>query len=139
MQIIKMLMKTYLKFLFVALFATMTLSFVSCKDDKDEPNGDNELVGTWDMTKQTSNLLGTTDVDYPKDVYWVFTKTTVTIHDKTDMFNGKTINYTYDSNTNTLNIAGLPVYSITKLTNTELVMTAHLSEGWTQTNEFKKR
>lgn len=39
-------MKKYLKLLFVALFATMTLSLYSCKDDKDEPEG-SDLVGTW--------------------------------------------------------------------------------------------
>lgn len=32
-------MKKYLKLLFVALFATMTVSLYSCKDDKDEPDG----------------------------------------------------------------------------------------------------
>lgn len=32
-------MKKYLKFLFVAIFAAMTLSLASCKDDKDEPDG----------------------------------------------------------------------------------------------------
>ncbi|MCH5237832.1 MAG: hypothetical protein J1E95_08555 [Muribaculaceae bacterium] len=32
-------MKKYLKLLFVATFATTTLSLASCKDDKDEPNG----------------------------------------------------------------------------------------------------
>ena len=39
-------MKKYLKLLFVALFATMTLSLASCKDDKDEPDS-GDLVGTW--------------------------------------------------------------------------------------------
>ena len=41
-------MKKYLKLLFVALFATMTLSLVSCSDDKDEPDGEvGSIVGTW--------------------------------------------------------------------------------------------
>ena len=45
-------MKKYLKFLFVALFATMTLSLASCKDDKDEPSGGNyNIVGTWECTE----------------------------------------------------------------------------------------
>ena len=38
-------MNKYLKLLFVALFATMTLSLASCKDDKDEPK--DSIVGTW--------------------------------------------------------------------------------------------
>lgn len=45
-----MLMKKYLKLLFVALFATMTLSFASCKDDKDEPDGGNNSTSFSNMT-----------------------------------------------------------------------------------------
>lgn len=45
-------MKKYLKLLFVALFATMTLSLASCKNDKDEPSGSNsDIVGTWKCTE----------------------------------------------------------------------------------------
>ena len=39
-------MKKYLKLLFVALFATMTVSLYSCKSDDDEPDG-GDIVGTW--------------------------------------------------------------------------------------------
>lgn len=45
-------MKKYLKLLFVALFATMTLSLASCSDDKDEPDGGKyDIVGTWECTE----------------------------------------------------------------------------------------
>ena len=41
-------MKKYLYLLFVALFATMSFSLVSCGDDDDEPNVKNgNIVGTW--------------------------------------------------------------------------------------------
>lgn len=49
-------MKKYLKFLFVAVFATMTLSLASCKDDKDEPDG-GDLVGTWEVTNAFTSAL----------------------------------------------------------------------------------
>lgn len=39
-------MKKYLKLLFVALFAAMTVSLYSCKSDDDEPDG-GDIVGTW--------------------------------------------------------------------------------------------
>lgn len=48
-------MKKYLKLVFVALFATMTLSLTSCKDDKDEPEG-GDLIGTWMVDQQPLNV-----------------------------------------------------------------------------------
>ena len=38
-------MKKYLKFLFVALFATMTFAFTACGDDDDEPDGGSNNKG----------------------------------------------------------------------------------------------
>ena len=36
----------------MALFATMTLSLASCKDDKDEPDGGNgSIIGSWEMVE----------------------------------------------------------------------------------------
>ena len=48
-------MTKYLKLLLVALFATMTLSLASCKDDNDEPEG-GDLVGTWMADQQPANI-----------------------------------------------------------------------------------
>ena len=39
-------MKKFIGFMVVALFATMTLSLASCKNDSDEPES-NDIVGTW--------------------------------------------------------------------------------------------
>ena len=47
-------MKKYLKLLFVALFATMTLSLASCKDDNDEPNGGGGGSSLSNMTLQVN-------------------------------------------------------------------------------------
>lgn len=43
-------MKKYLKILFVAFFAVMSLAFTSCSKD-DEPSG-GDLVGTWMLDQQ---------------------------------------------------------------------------------------
>lgn len=54
-------MKKYLKFFYVALFAVLTLSVTSCKDnDDDEPNEIN-IVGTW---KSIIDLDAITNTDY---------------------------------------------------------------------------
>ena len=51
-------MKKCLKFFYVALFAVLTLSVTSCKDD-DEPNG-NSIVGTWQNNDAIAGSLGVT-------------------------------------------------------------------------------
>lgn len=54
-------MKKYLKLLFVAIFASMSFTFVACGDD-DEPENNgggsatSTFVGTWEMT--TSGAIG---------------------------------------------------------------------------------
>ena len=131
-------MKKYLKLLFVALFATMTLSLASCKNDKDEPDASSELVGTWDLTKETIVFMGESDVEYPENVYWVFTNNKLVVHDVNDLANGKEVSYSYDSKTKELQIVGFPLYTITKLTDSTLVMTSD-ALGMQTTLEFKKR
>ena len=97
-------MKKYLKLLFVAIFATMTLSLASCKDDKDEPEGGN-LVGTWMVDQQPLNIEYVQfssngdfiKIDVPGEIYddpfWGM---------KTEVFKGKwtrngdTVNIVYD-------------------------------------------
>ena len=59
-------MKKYLKLLFVAIFATMTLSLASCKDDKDEPEG-GDLVGTWKVSDGWDALDMTQYIQFKSD------------------------------------------------------------------------
>lgn len=133
-------MKNYLKLLFVALFATMSFAFTACgDDDKDEPSSNSTLVGTWDMVKTTIYYMGDTDVDYPKNVYWVFTSDKLTVHDVNDFANEKEVSYNYNSDSKELKITGYPLYNVTELTDSKLVISTKIAEGWTQTNEFKKR
>lgn len=55
-------MKKYLKLLFIAIFASMSVSFVACGDDEDEPENNegnsssSAFVGTWKMT--SSGVIG---------------------------------------------------------------------------------
>lgn len=49
-------MNKYFKLLFVALFATMTLSLASCKDDKDEPDS----MGSTSFSDMTLKVNGET-------------------------------------------------------------------------------
>ena len=60
-----------LKFLAFALFAVLAcVSFASCSDDdKDEPNGNNSIVGKWNCYKVVLNYDGKT---YPEDVDFDF-------------------------------------------------------------------
>ena len=51
-------MKKYLKLLYIALFAVLSLSVTSCKDD-DEPNG-TSIVGTWQNNDALAGALGVT-------------------------------------------------------------------------------
>ena len=131
-------MKKYLKLLFVALFATMTFAFTACGDDDDEPEASSELVGTWDLTKHTTVFMGESDVEYPENVYWFFTNNKLVVHDVNDLANGKEISYSFDSKTKELQIVGFPLYTISKLTDSTLVMTSD-AFGMQTTLEFKKR
>ena len=66
-------MQKKLLFFWVALFATLSMSLVSCSDDdKDEPTK-NEIVGTWKLS-QVSTDGGT------KYIAWPFETTTATFN-----------------------------------------------------------
>ncbi len=113
-------MAKYIKFLFVALFATMTISLTSCSDDKDEPPVGN-IIGTWRNVSSgiiqyvqfrsdgTSNEV---NIDEEDDDFWV-------------------LNCTWELNGNSLTVTNhdeewgidVPVVStIEKLTDSELVI-----------------
>ncbi len=47
-------MKRYLHILFVAMFAIMSFTIISCEDDKDETNSEvKALIGTWSYSGMT--------------------------------------------------------------------------------------
>ena len=57
-------MAKYIKFLFVALFATMTISLTSCSDDddNDKPSSGN-IVGSWQMVSGVADSMGATQYE----------------------------------------------------------------------------
>ena len=97
-------MKKYFKLLFVAIFATMTLSLASCKDDNDEPKG-GDLVGTWMLDQQPLNteyLQFSSNGDFVKvdvpgevfdDPFW---SAGIDVYRGKWSRNGNTINIVYD-------------------------------------------
>jgi hypothetical protein len=73
------------------------------------------------------------------DAYWVFTADKLTVHDKTDLANGKSVNYTYNSNSKELSIVGYPLYTVTELTKSALVIRSQEIYGGYDVIKFKKR
>ena len=132
-------MKKYLRMIAFSLMAILGLTLTACDNDDDIP-GAGDLVGTWDIVSVTYYAKGEEpDVEYPSDAYWVFTADKVTVHDKTDLANGKSVNYTYNSETKELHIVGFPLWNVTELTNSTLVMrSVEILDSYTIT-KFKKR
>ena len=112
-------MKKYLKLLFVALFATMTVSLYSCKSDDDEPgNSNSELIGTWkDVTYESVGLLHYNQ--FKEDGTCIIVGIMTDINMKPD------IEYTkWRREGNTLYIDGQITGKIDKLNSKELVVSA---------------
>lgn len=134
-------MKKYLSFMVFAMMTVFSLIFVSCSSDDDNNGSSSELVGTWDLVNTTyyyeDESLGS-DTEDGNGTYWVFTENKLTVHDSEDLMNGKSIDYIYDSNSKELKISGFPIYKVTKLTSSTLVMRADIIGGYVITN-FKKR
>ena len=122
------------------MMAVFSLAFVSCSDDDDEKTGSSsELVGTWDIINTIYYYDGLgSDTEDGNGAYWVFTENKLTVHDSEDLMNGKSVDYIYDNNSKELKVSGFPIYKVTELTNTTLVMRAETIGGH-QITKFKKR
>lgn len=105
-------MRKYLKLLFVALFATMTMSLYSCKSDDDEPDG-GDLIGTWMVDQQPIDIEylqfksngDFAKIDVPGEMWndpdmKPFAPETEVMKGKWTR-NGETINIVYDDGTKT--------------------------------------
>ncbi|MBR4553668.1 MAG: lipocalin family protein [Bacteroidaceae bacterium] len=135
-------MKKYLSLIAFAMMAVVSLSLTGCgsDDDDDVSTGSSELVGTWDMQTITSYYAGESpEVENPVDAYWVFTADKLTVHDKTDLANGQSVNYTYNSSSKELSIVGYPLYTVTELTKSTLVIRSQEIYGGYDVIKFKKR
>lgn len=141
-------MKKFNSFILSLLLGAMALAFNSCGGDDDEP-GDpstgnpstskSELVGNWYIEKTTTYYFTTIpeaqgyynheEVDYGQGEYWEFTDKTVTVHDSSDLMNGKPVNYTYNKSNKTLSIAGSLTYTVDNLTTNEMTLSFESSDG----------
>ena len=117
------------------------LCFTACGgDDEDGGSTSSALIGTWDIE---SNIFYSHDEapenDYVEGAYWVFTATQLTVYDKTDVLNRKSVGYTYDSGTKQLNVVGMPIYSVLELTDTTLKLKSISVQGYYNVMTLKKR
>ena len=128
-------------FVLLAMMVT-AITFTACGSDDDEDNivSSSELVGTWDMLTITSYYSGESpEVENVSDAYWVFTADKLTVHDKTDLANGKSVSYTYNGNSKELSIIGYPLYTVTELSKSTLVIRSEEMFGSYEVIKFKKR
>lgn len=128
-------------FILLAMMVT-AITFTACGSDDDEDNigSSSELVGTWDMLTITSYYSGESpEVENVSDAYWVFTADKLTVHDKTDLANGKSVSYTYNGNSKELSIIGYPLYTVTELSKSTLVIRSEEMFGSYEVIKFKKR
>jgi len=129
--------KVYSTLMMLALMVA-ALSFSACSGDDDDDGEMNTsaLIGTWDFVYQKyTDDYGVEEIEYDLG-YWVFTKTTVTIHDKDDYLDGETINYSFDGKK--LSVSGYPVWTVVTLTNTTMVLKGDFL-GTHQEARFNKR
>lgn len=133
-------MKKYLSFIAFTMMAVFCLTLVSCSDDDDENNNSSSgLVGTWDVVNTTYYYDGLgSDTEDGNGAYWVFTESKLTVHDPEDLMNDKSVDYTYDNDSKELKVSGFPIYKVTELTSTTLIMRAEVIGGY-QITKFKKR
>lgn len=128
---------------FVAIMIAISSVFTSCGGDDDNNGGGDEVVNT-DGQKVTSGLVGkwkvvsdVTITDFGKRLehepgaIWVFTDKTLTIYNEKDLYNKKSVEYTYrDSKIYT---SGFPVRNVVELTNTTMVLTCKTFVDYDQT------
>ena len=135
-------MKKYLSLIAFVTMAVVSLSLTACGDDDDDVNvgSTSELVGTWDMIKTTHYSTGESpEVESGDGAYWVFTADKLTVHDSEDLANGKSFDYTYDSSSKELRIAGFPIFHVTALSKSSLTLRSNEAFGSYSIIKFNKR
>lgn len=122
--------------------------FVRSKDDihpgipDSDPDSDNDsdsVEGKWAISKiitqrytfipELQNAYNDEEVKYGNGEYWEFTSTKVTVHDPSDLMNGKPINYTFNKATNELSISGWVTYNVTQLTSRQMTLEWDTNDG----------
>ena len=136
-------MKKYLSLIAFVMMAVVSLSLTACGDDDDDVNvgSTSELVGTWEIINAT---FYSTTGENPKfesgdGAYWVFTADKLTVYDSEDLANGKSFDYTYDSSSKELRIAGFPIFHVTALSKSSLTLRSNEAFGSYSIIKFNKR
>ena len=135
-------MKKYLSLIAFVMMAVVSLSLTACGDDDDDDNvgSTSELVGTWDIVNTTYYSTGESpEVESGDGAYWVFTADKLTVHDSEDLANGKSFDYTYDSSSKELHIAGYPLFHVTALSKSSLTLRSNEAFGSYSIIKFNKR
>lgn len=135
-------MKKYLSLIAFVMMAVVSLSLTACGDDDDDVNvgSTSELVGTWDIVNTTYYSTGESpEVESGDGAYWVFTADKLTVHDSEDLANGKSFDYTYDSSSKELHIAGYPLFHVTALSKSSLTLRSNEAFGSYSIIKFNKR
>ena len=132
--------KIYSLMMMLAMMAA-ALGFTACgssSDSDDEGGGDTSmLVGTWEIVQDVTYFEGKPKYYECYGAYWVFTNNTITIHDKEDLMDGQTVNYTLRGDK--LVVAGMESDTVVELTSTTLVLrTVEIMNSYTILT-FKKR
>lgn len=140
-------MKKYYSVLVMLAIMIAALSFTACGGDDDEDDGGNTsssaLVGTWELVSTTDYYNGKVENTEAGDEYWVITADKITIHStgpKSASMDGLSLTYTYDEKAKTLDIvAGYPLYKITTLSSSALVLQGEEQYGSYEVRTFKKK
>ena len=121
------------------MVAALSLTACGGDDDSDDGGGGNSsLVGTWDIVQAVYYMEGEEpEYEDGNGAYWVFTADKITIHDATDVLNGRSVDYTYSGGK--INVGGMSVYTVTELTSSKLVIRSEPIYGSYNITTFKKR
>ena len=128
------------------------VSLASYRDDVDKEDGNNDasnssssqLIGNWVVQKSTTYYSdGNREEEIGKGAYWIFSETKVTMHDEKELFDGESLNYTYNANSRKLSIdigsSFKLTYTVKTITGTSLVIQSEVLDGSYEIIEFEKK
>ena len=120
----------------MVLYGDMQLAKVKYKFKRVNNNGNNNtttsgLVGKWVVVSDYSITDFGKRLEHEPGAIWMFTDKTLTIYNEKDLYNGKSVEYTYSDGR--IYTSGFPVRNVVELTDTKLVLTCITFAGYDQT------